>query len=647
MRCDALPASSFRPALFLALVWIAGGASSAKAQSDRVAQLVERTIADLEQPERAADAAMRLENLGALAVPALRSMLQYEHRERWHESTRLQAIAILGNMGKFALPALPELREYLRTDSRALGQDATAALAQLAPHFDDGQCRAILADFDAAPRQTAYWLQSVILRHAATVGSKPEPEQLLAGLAGHDAGVIATCRWLAAHPDAWPEARPQLLAALDEWLERAGRREALRWRGALPGHFAAGDVAAARLALAREPMNANSARALLDHTRPEWRRRAIAWVADHGTELPFRQRADLVGRLWDVEPSLVIATANAWCKLGRAGLVALPALRLMQQSAPPEVAAACAEAAAAVMGACASQPSADRAWLVAVDRTLAGEPATTPAAFCTAEGQASLVEVLWLAQWNDASTLDRLLGLVENAGPCSDEAMQAVLGWLDRDDTHVVDVACAWLARRGAAVHRALGEGAEEHAEEQLRSRIRFYIPDGSKGAGIELLAHATVAGAAATERAFLLDDDNLRIVAHALATALAQGQGALRGFVPRLQTLLSTTSDSLLLRSGQWDRGLELPVDVAKQVRTLAAIALVDADAVFQPPPDLDDAVRLTIGVPLGDLDRHVSELRAANRLPALLDRLEDQCRHALGVPPQLRWPSLAGTTR
>ena len=92
---------------------------------------------------------------------------------------------------------------------------------------------------------------------------------------------------------------------------------------------------------------------------------------------------------------------------------------------------------------------------------LAGDPGTAPAAPCTRLGLEAITELLWLAQWNDAEALARVLSLCEHAGPLRDDTIQAVFGWLTHDDVAVVDEACAWLARRGPAACRAFAIGLD------------------------------------------------------------------------------------------------------------------------------------------------------------------------------------------
>jgi hypothetical protein len=650
MRRDALPASCSVPAVALfALsfsITCAPVALLAQTNETRLQQVLASALADLENRERADDAAVRLENLGAAAVPSLSALLRWDNRDRASEAARLQAIYVLGRLGRHAVPAVPELRELVRSDGQMLGRQSMWTLSMLAPHMTPEQCEAVLVDLRTAPRsRTTQWMAAV-LGNAVALAQNPNPGELLRFLDSYDSTCVAACRWLVVHPDAHQDHRERLLAALTNLLQRNSAREAVRWQANDSGLFAVGDAAEAWLAVAREPLEARTARALLNHWHKDQRRAAIAWMQENGKPLPFRERADLVSRLWDTEPALVQAAADTLGMFGRAGLVALPALRLQQEQGPEVARAACARAAERILADFAALPATDRDWLVAIDASLRGESPTAPAAPCSRTGLEAMTEVLYLAQWNRAPQLDRMLGLVELAGPCRDDTIQSVLGWLTANDTDVVDVACAWLARRGAGVRKALSAVADE-PEVVLRRLIRHRVPAASAPVAIEMLAHILVADTPGRDRCHLLDDQNLRVVAHCLAASMASSPETLRPATPRLRQLLHLATGQQVVLAGPWDQGLRLDADLSAPLRTLAAVALVDLDIPFDTPAGLDDAVRGTLGVPLADLQKHVAGLRETNRLPALLDRLEERCRQALNVPGTLRWPSLAGTTR
>ncbi len=653
MRRDALPASCPVPAVALFVLPFALAFAFApvtvlaQTNDTRLQQVLTAALADLEHRDRADDAAVRLENLGAAAVPSLCAMLRWDHRDRASEAARLQAILVLGRLGRCAVPALPELRELVRTDGQSLGRQSMWTLSMLAPHLNPDQCEAVLVDLRSVRRnRTTEWMAAVLGKSVA-LAQDPNPGVLLRCLESYDSTCVAACRWLVVHPDAHADHRERVLAALANLLDRSSAREAVRWQANDRGLFAIGDAAEAWLRVAREPLGQRTARALLDHWHKEQRRAAIAWMQEHGGPLPFRQRADLVGRLWDSEPALIEAAADAVATFGRGGLVALPALRLQQQEGPELARAACERAATRILADLATLPAIDRDWLLAIDATLRGETPAAPALPCTRVGLEAMTEVLYLAQWNRASQLDRMLGLVELAGPCRDDTIQSVLGWLTANDTDVVDVACAWLARRGAGVRKALGAVADE-PEVVLHRLIRHRVPAASAPVAIEMLAHILVADTPGRDRCHLLDDQNLRVVAHCLAASMASAPETLRPATPRLRQLLHLdTGRQVVLTAEAWDQGLRLDADLGAPLRTLAAVALVDLDIPFDTPAGLDDAVRGTLGVPLADLQKHVAGLRETNRLPALLDRLEERCRQALVVPGTLRWPSLAGTTR
>lgn len=629
-------------------VAVAALVGSVCGQHDRALQLAERAIAELGDPAQVADATRRLENLGAAAVRPLCEALRSGPRDGLPSETRQLILYVLGRLGRAALPALPSLRDAVRDGDPDVGRQAAWALSMLAPFLNEEQCRVLLVDLQDMGRDVRISWHAQILLASLALGPHPTQHQLLPWIEQGGVRGIAAYRWLAARADDLGDSQPDVLAAVTRELERVTRRPLIR--SAAGGSSDGPEVALAWLALAKAPLAAAPARALLDHWCADDRRRGVAWLHEHGAALPLRERADLVGRLWDSDPTIAAATARAFAAWGKAGVVALPALHLMQRNhADAAVAADCGDAAAAVLLACTDVPAADREWLAAVDAALRGERAATPAAGCSPAGRELLGEVLLLAQWNDATSLARVLELVEDAGPASATALQAVLGWLPHHEARAVDLACAWLARRGAEARVLFGAGGGtgEPFEEFLRWTCQYRIHDGARRAGIEMLAHLLAAGATAPELALLLDDANSRVVAHGLAKALAAPRGSLQRHTARLQALLfPPASTTMRIVGSAWD-ARTLPVDLGNHVRTLAAIALVDLGVELPPTEGLDDVVRQTIGVPLADLARHVADLRETSRLPALLDRIEDQCRLLMSVPPHLRWPSLATTPR
>jgi hypothetical protein len=634
-------------ALSTRLVAIAAAATIAAAlpAQDRVRQLLERAVADLADPERAADATRQLENLGTAAVPVLCELVQA--RTGGATDTRPRAIYVLGRMGRAALPAVSALRSVLRGDDVALADDAAWALGALAPFFDEKVGEAVMNDLAHTTTVRFYANGSVL---AATIGLGPSPtvEQLVNTLVDQPS---AASRWIVARGAELGDHPDEVLAALVTQLDAALERPAIPdWRKRA---FEAPDVALAWLALARSSLSARCARALLDHWQPYERERAIAWMHDNGAALPLRERADLVARLWDAEPRLVRGSAAAFAHWGRGAFVALPALRLIADTHQDVATSnACRDAAAAIVAACDELPPNDRAWIAAVDAILRGEAAAAPAKPCSRAGLDLIAEALYVAQWNDPMSLSRLLNLAESAGPIGPAAIQSVLGWLQHDRAATVELACAWLARRGTLTHKAWAEanpadGSAGAFERYLRWSCQYSITDGARRPAIEMLAHLLAAGAWDNEHALLLDDGNSRVVAHALAVALAERKGTLRTSTSRLAALVfPPASPTMSIVGAAWDNRT-LPIDLGNHVRTLAAIALAELGTDYQVPPDLDDVVRQITGVPLAELGKHVTALRETNQLRALLDRIEDQCRLLMSVPPHLRWPSLAGTTR
>jgi hypothetical protein len=630
-------ASSFSLAFLLA------GSPPLHAQSERLVRLVDAALDELRDPDRARDAARRLEHLGPRGVRLLAAALQARDGAPDLAVVRCRVLLVLARLGRDALPALPSVEAMLADGDDDVVRHAVLALTALAPFLDAEQRRVLLRSVQGLDRRLLWqWGPQQLLQQLQIAGDA-EPTTLRVLLEGEVRGRIAAARHLAARAGERPAAFAVLTDVLAQQLERAATRAPVRWRN--PPRDDGPDLALAWLAVTQQPLAARPARLLLDHWHPDERARAIAWLHDHGAALPLCERADLVGRLWDLEPALRIAAARAFAHWGGAARVALPALRGVAQQEVAEVRAALTAAADAVAADATGLDEDAASWLAAADAALRWQHPEVPRRPCPAAGCDALAELLYLAQWNGAASIDRVLSLVEQAGDCRPFAIQSVLGWLHHDDPSVVDVACAWLARRGAAVREHYGAADRTEFERFLRDTAQGAIARNARRTSIELLAHLTVAGD--DDHVGLLQDANSRVVAHALATAIvARGQPLLQ-HIGRLHELLHAPSATAMrVIASDWDPRT-LPIDLSAHVRTLAAIALVDLGAELPEVDGLDDVVRHSIGVALAELPRHVKSLRAANRLPALLDQVADQCRLLMSVPPHLRWPSLASATR
>ncbi len=645
MRCIHWLASS---SLRLAGSALAVLAAAVPAQQDRLRQTVERAAARLDDASTAADAARTLTNLGAPAVPLLCELLRAAGRDDTTLARKQRLVQVLAAIGRPALGARDALRELLTGGDAALAVDAAWALGLQAPWFDAAGYDLVRADLGACPTAVPASAAGRLLTAMLDLGPTPSPANLVAVLTTEP---IAAARWIAAHATELGDAHDDLVAALRTTLDDTLVRPAIAEWSDRGTHAA--DVALALLALKPAPLDAATARALLEHWHPEQRRAAIAWFDDHGSALPLRERADLVSRLWDADPGLVRATAEALGRGGKAAFVALPALHLVAGTQEDAAAAqACRDAIHAIVAACADLPANDAAWIAALDRVLGGQATPLPARPCSPIGLELLHEALYLAQWNDSTSLGRVLNLVEAAGPVGNDAIRHVFAWLLHDTPGTVELATAWLARRGAQVQKAWNEAFPAAAERSLfapvlRATCQHRVLDRCRRPAIEMMAQLLAADPWDRNHALLLDDGNSRVVAHTLAVAIAQRKGALDGNLARLRSLVyAPAATTMSVTGAAWDERT-LPIDLGNHVRTLAAIALVDLGAAFDAPPDLDDVVHQVTGVPLAELGKHIAGLRETNQLRSLLDRIEDQCRLLMSVPPHLRWPSLAGTTR
>jgi len=634
-----------RPAATRLAAALALTVSALPAQGDPRARVVQQAIEALADPATAPDAITRLQHLGAYAVPKLQELLRHNRRREVPPVARGNALFALGRMGRAALPALTELRDVIQFDEEWIATQACWTLSALAPFMTKEQLAATVKELETALFDVRrYWLGRVLVVQAEIPG-ETEEQGLVAMLEQSDLECIAACRWLTCQPERRWEQKDEMLTRIRHRLDRLLQRAPVSWFGQRPGNFTAGDLAAAWLQLSGEPADLAVARGLLEHWEAERRMRGVRRLHEKGASAPLLERADLVGRLWDSETGIALAAASAFAAWGKAAVVALPALRLHERTHQnAELAKACGKAADAVLGACGDLPPCDRALLLAIDAALRGQPAQAGAGPFTVAGLSLASETLLMAQWNDLASLDAVLRIVEDAGPCRDDAIRHVFGWLQHEEKVTAELAMAWLARRGAAVRAAV---ASAGAPAGLEDLCRGQIWSGWRTA-IEFAAQQFAAGADAELRRALLDDANARTVSHALAVSLAQPRGELRRATDRLRELLEPPAEpGLVLIKGQGRMLRPIPVDLADQVRTLAAIALADLGADFTPPPDLEAVVKRIAGAPLDGLPAWVADMRKQNALVPLLDRIEDECRRLLGVPAHLRWPSVAQAAR
>jgi hypothetical protein len=603
------------------------------AGGDPRARIVQQAIADLADPTRELDAQRRLVNVGAFAVPALREQLQ-RRRDEVPDAHRVAMVSALGRFGRAAVPALPELRQSLEADGGTLTVVAAWSIGNVLPFADAAGYRDVVTDVqrlgasvsDADPRlATLFW--------QARLGA-PTTESMLCGWLRQEAvGTIAAARWIRAHP-LTIENRSVVQGLLRDRLEERMQRMPVSWQGPRPGWFGNDDLADAWRALSRAELDGVVARALLDDWVVDDRLVAIAWLRDHGATLPFRERADLVGRLWDRSPDVAIATAEALGAWGKAGLVGLAPLRSHQAAGLDErFAAACGAAADLIVASFASSDEAERELVAACDAATRRTRPAAAKAKPTAAMQQLAAEVLFLGQWQDAVCCAHLLDAVDAAWANDDDTVRAVCGWLQHDDGATVAAAFAWLARCGTPATDAVAA--------PLPWFVRYSVAFGARPAATEAMAWlATARGEPGTLRE-LCSDENLRTTARALAALLAQPTATSLPSPERLRELASLQVGHVLVQAHNRDDGIAIGNDVSAPMRALAAIALADAKLELPADPALAKVVKDRCGVELPSLQAHVATLREKGELVALLDRLEAEMRTCMGVAPALRWPS------
>lgn len=636
--------ASRRGRFAIALLAAAGLAAGVPGQQDRWQALVDRTLAQLADPAQRLGALRTLEHLGPRLVPILRQRLDAPARRDASPQLQADLLWVLSRFGRDALPALPELRDIVRGDDVPVAIEALATLTALAPFLDADQGAAVRDDLEHAYADVKNQTLGGLLAWQLQLGSEPEPRTLTQYLEyTNGVGCTAACRWLVARAEHDFAGRDELLLAVDANRQKAMQRLEVAFdRGA---QFADADLAEAWLALSKRPLDALAARGLLSHRLPDERRRGVAWLADNGAALPRPERADLVVRLWDGDPAIVAAACEALAGWGRAGLVGLAPLRWFAAAHPDQAArAACVAAADAIVAATTAELAADDAALVrALDLALRGEPAGPTPTALGAVGRELAADVLHLAQWHDPDRLAAVLELLDVAEP-GPPVVGKVYSWLKTDRPELARAALAWLARHAAAARAVLDVRSQGDVFGECVRLPRFWVPGLATTTALEATAWFQTVAASRDDLVALLDDGNTRWVARALAELVARPD-ELAGLESRLLQLLALPADTplrLALRT-PWDRPQVHPCRLAEPTRVLAALALAVREQVLPDANGLGEFVRRRCGVPLADLVPFVAEQRRTGALPALLDAIEAECRKELGVPPDLRWPSMA----
>ena len=108
-------------------------------QTNALQSRLQQAIADLGAPDRAAAAALALHNLGPATVPALRKLLAPSQRGSELELRLVNALFVLGDLGKPAAAAMPELADVLEVENGALLQQGLWAAQRLLSWMNEDQ----------------------------------------------------------------------------------------------------------------------------------------------------------------------------------------------------------------------------------------------------------------------------------------------------------------------------------------------------------------------------------------------------------------------------------------------------------------------------------------------------------------------------
>ncbi|MFN3244771.1 MAG: HEAT repeat domain-containing protein [Planctomycetota bacterium] len=607
-------------------------------KNGRIERLVARSIEELRDDDKRLDAIRRLQNLGKLAVPHLAVRIDEQRREGFSRQQQIDMLYVIGKLGRDGLPALGAIRSWVRDGDHEVAQQLVDTLGELAPFFEDDQAAAVRDDWRRSLRNAPLRDVDVLMQQLNIPGSPswPQIRSYLESTFSGSATCIAMCRWLTAHASELAADEERTVAALQARLEQDLVRKRVTF-SRTPDRTEP-YVAAAWRAITAAPLNAECARALLTHPKVDQRHRATLWLADHGAPLPLEERADLVGRLWDGNADVARSAAEALGRWGRNGLVGVPALTFMAERHEAEpVRKACREAVAKVRDALQGLQDVDRAWLEAAVDTLLDQNGWPPQVPPSPRGKQALTELLLLGQWSHAPRVARLLDLVDRTRPTADQ-IGAVYGWLTRDDQVIADAALSFLARHASfADEAAEARGATDLQVEWTRLAAHW-VTYPSRGTAFEAGAWITTHGVPSSDLLDLLDEQNSRLIARALAALLVEHPDRLQGVQPTLQRL-ADHGGPLQWRTSPRHEWRRTSYDLSVAVRVLATLALARHGVVPEDRKQLSERIQEHCGVALSELPNFVAAA-PADELCKIVDRMEQLCRQALQVPAHLDWP-------
>ena len=575
----AMPLARLAPALAAvvlpAVFAVAQEEPATKARSNAWTAMAEGAFADLKDEAKFAAACERLERAGPRVIEFVRERLAVTARATAAPRQLRGLLYVLAKRGKEALPALPELRTMLYELSdiernpevdHALGW----ALIAMLPFVDADTAAEVHRESGALATRTGGTGQ--LVQEVAGFGDDPGEDRLLRR-ATHRGLHLAACRWLVIRGDDYPYDRARCTAALDAFRRTLVVRATSGTDGAI-----AAEVTDAWLAVARTPLDALGAVALLRHWDPARRLQASAWLREQGTQLPAEDRAVLGSVAWDAEAAVRTSAAETLAAWGRRGLVGLAALRHLQEKhADATFRATCAAAADAIVAAFAEEPAADRALVVAIDRCLQARSAEAPAvAAASAAIRAEVAELLPLAAWSGADRLDAVLHRLAAAGELGVATYQTLVEWLWSRDLDVRAIAWSWLAKQPDTTRQAFADRNPQSTFEERLLEAVLSAPPYVRGEAIEAMAWLEV-GTAPRAGLDPLRTGTPRHVVRALAQLLAHGHGDAQVPADRLQRLLAGEVDDgiklVQTFQGMHIREVVHRADLRPHVRVLAAL--------------------------------------------------------------------------
>lgn len=616
------------------------GDAPATPRRSRLEQFVDAAIADLDDERQHADALRRLENLGKLALPIVRQRLLWPTR---HDLTREQQrhlLYVLGRGGREAAAAVDELRSWMSEGNAAVLPALFATLTELAPFLSREQADAVNRDARAALIGQRID-NAPLLFMQLSLGSAPADDALIAWLqAGGPFPIRSACRWLLAHGSDALTDDEQVIEAVRQQLEHAvapfENHSYCKPRQSAP------ILAETWLALTGGTLDAATARALLGHSQPTYRRQAIAWLAEHGHRLEPVLRLDLMAQLWDSEPDLIVATAAALAGHGDAARAALPRLCQLHGCDDERLREVAGRAITAIARPTAAESPDEAAWLELAVRALHDEDAgPLPARGRTPRTRATLAEIGKLAAWHDLPAMRRLLALYEAVEPDL-ELATTVFDWIADSAPDVTCHALSWLARHPRVAADAIGRRRQGLLADTLVMLSQFEPGGACRPAAIEAGAWIATAIADDTELRRQLNSADTRLVARAIAELLRRPADQSAAAASRLHQLTTLQDDSTLQQHlTHFQNGFDTPYHLAQPVRVLAALALAHAGLQALDGDTLADDVGQFVHRPLDALPSFVHAAHEDGSLKAIIDRLEAQCRKRLFVASDLTWPT------